>query len=124
MAQYAAVLREASGTSGMTAAMNGSVNFSTDDGWIPEFSKNRENSFVIPRVDFDNLSIEQQDLQDLNHLYDILENEILPMYYERPDEWRKIVQNGMVEVRNHFNSDRMADEYYQLIYNQPVKVMN
>ncbi|MGB7500338.1 MAG: hypothetical protein WA897_10705 [Moheibacter sp.] len=46
------------------------------------------------------------------------------MYYERPDEWRKIVQNGMVEVRNHFNSDRMADEYYQLIYNQPVKVMN
>lgn len=118
------VPREASGTSGMTAAMNGSVNFSTDDGWIPEFSKNRENSFVIPRVDFDHLSVEQQDLQDLNHLYDILENEILPMYYERPDKWRKIVQNGMVEVRNRFNSDRMADEYYQLIYNQPVNVMN
>lgn len=117
------VPREASGTSGMTAAMNGGVNFSTDDGWIPEFSKT-ENSFVIPRVDFDNLSVEQQDIQDLNHLYDILENEILPMYYERPDEWRKIVQNGMVEVRNHFNSDRMADEYYQLIYNQPVNAMN
>lgn len=118
------VPREASGTSGMTAAMNGGVNFSTDDGWIPEFAENGKNSFVIPRADYDNLSIEEQDKWDLDNLYDILENIILPTYYEKPDEWRRIVQNGMVEVRNHFNSDRMADEYYQLIYNQSVSVIN
>lgn len=113
------VPREASGTSGMTAAMNGGVNFSTDDGWIPEFAVNGENAFVIPRTDFENLSVVQQDEQDLNHLYDILENKILPTYYEQPDAWRKIVQNGMRVVKDRFNSDRMADEYYQLIYNHP-----
>ena len=118
------VPREASGTSGMTAAMNGSVNFSTDDGWIPEFSVNHENSFVIPRADFDNLSVEEQDHQDLNNLYHILENEILPLYYERPDEWRRIVQNGMKTVKEVFNSDRMADEYYRMIYNQPVNAVH
>jgi starch phosphorylase len=113
------VPREASGTSGMTAAMNGGVNFSTDDGWIPEFAVNGENAFVIPKTDFENLSVVQQDEQDLNHLYDILENKILPTYYEQPDAWRKIVQNGMRVVKDRFNSDRMADEYYQLIYNHP-----
>ncbi len=111
------VPREASGTSGMTAAMNGGINFSTDDGWIPEFAKNGENAFVIPQVDYENLSIEQQDLQDLDHLYNILENQILPTFYENPDKWREITQNGMNDVRAEFNSDRMADEYYQILYN-------
>lgn len=112
------VPREASGTSGMTAAMNGGINFSTDDGWIPEFAVNHENSFVIPRADFDHLSVEEQDNQDFENLYNILENEILPLYYEHPDEWRRIAQNGMKTVKEVFNSDRMADEYYRLIYNQ------
>lgn len=114
------VPREASGTSGMTAAMNGAINFSTDDGWIPEFAKNGENAFVIPRVDYDNLSVEEQDRLDLNHLYDMLEHIILPMYYALPDQWRKIVQNGMQDVKNGFTSNRMADEYYSLLYNQLV----
>ncbi|HEX4850854.1 MAG TPA: glycogen/starch/alpha-glucan phosphorylase, partial [Puia sp.] len=43
------VPREASGTSGMTAAMNGAVNFSTDDGWIPEFINHGNNGFVVPK---------------------------------------------------------------------------
>lgn len=111
------VPREASGTSGMTAAMNGAINFSTDDGWIPEFAKNGENAFVIPQVDYDNLSIEQQDQQDLDHLYNILENQILPTFYDNPDKWREIAQNGMNDVREDFNSDRMAKEYYQILYN-------
>ncbi len=111
------VPREASGTSGMTAAMNGGINFSTDDGWIPEFAKNGKNAFVIPQVDYENLSIEQQDQQDLDHLYDMLENQILPTFYDNPDKWREIAQNGMNDVREDFNSDRMAKEYYQILYN-------
>ena len=110
------VPREASGTSGMTAAMNGSVNFSTDDGWIPEFAQNGENAFVIPQADYENQSIEQQDRWDLDHLYIILENQILPTFYENPNRWRTIVQNGMNGVRKDFNSDRMADEYYKILY--------
>ncbi len=111
------VPREASGTSGMTAAMNAAVNFSTDDGWIPEFAKNGENAFVIPQADYENWTTEQQDEWDLNHLYDILENQILPLYYDHPDRWREIAQNGMNDVRDRFNSDRMADEYYKILYN-------
>lgn len=110
------VPREASGTSGMTAAMNGSVNLSTDDGWIPEFAKHGENSFVVPKADYDNMSVYDQDNYDLNKLYEILENEIIPMYYDRPDEWRKVTQTAMDDVKVAFNSDRMADEYYKQIY--------
>ncbi len=110
------VPREASGTSGMTASMNGSVNLSTDDGWIPEFAKNGVNGFVVPQADYDNISIYDQDNFDLENLYKTLENEILPTYYDRPDEWRKIQQTAMDEVKAKFNSDRMADEYYKMIY--------
>lgn len=111
------VLREASGTSGMTASMNGSVNLSTDDGWIPEFAKNGVNSFVVPKADYANMSVFDVDNYDMNQLYDILENQILPMYYERPDEWRQVVKNAMDDVKEQFNSDRMADEYYKIMYN-------
>ena len=111
------VPREASGTSGMTASMNASVNLSTDDGWIPEFAKNGVNSFVVPKADYANMSVYDVDHYDMNKLYEILENEILPMYYDRPNEWRQVVKNAMDDVKVQFNSDRMADEYYKLIYN-------
>ncbi len=111
------VPREASGTSGMTASMNASVNLSTDDGWIPEFAKNGVNSFVVPKADYANMSVFDLDNYDMNQLYDILENQILPMYYERPDEWRQVVKNAMDDVKEQFNSDRMADEYYKIMYN-------
>ncbi len=110
------VPREASGTSGMTASMNGSVNLSTDDGWIPEFAKNGYNSFVVPKADYENMSVYDVDNYDMNKLFDILENEILPMYYERPNEWRQVVKNAMDDVKEQFNSDRMADEYYKVMY--------
>jgi glycogen phosphorylase len=111
------VPREASGTSGMTAAMNGAINFSTDDGWICEFAKHGENSFVIPQADYKNLNVHEQDEHDLNHLYKILEEEVIPMYYKNPSKWRKIVKQGMKEVVDQFESGRMAREYYEVMYN-------
>lgn len=111
------VPREASGTSGMTASMNGAVNFSTDDGWIPEFVNHGNNGFVIPKADYMNMSVHQQDEYDLNKLYEILEDEIIPLYYENRDTWRQIVKNGMRDVRFQFESGRMAAEYYDLLYN-------
>ena len=110
------VPREASGTSGMTAAMNGAVNLSTDDGWIPEFAKHGENSFVVPKADYANLSTEDQDKHDLSKLYEILENEIIPMYYQNRNGWRNIVKNGLRDVRFQFDSNRMANEYYEVMY--------
>lgn len=110
------VPREASGTSGMTAAMNGAVNFSTDDGWIPEFINHGHNGFVIPKADYENMVTHEQDEYDLEKLYEILENEILPLYYDGYDTWRIIMKNGMRDVRFQFDSNRMADEYYELLY--------
>lgn len=110
------VPREASGTSGMTAAMNGSVNFSTNDGWICEFINHGNNGFVVPTVDYQNMSTQQQDEYDLNKIYDILENEILPLYYDDKDTWRQVVKNGMRDVQFQFDSNRMANEYYEILY--------
>ncbi len=111
------VPREASGTSGMTAAMNGSVNFSTNDGWICEFINHGNNGFLVPPVDYEKMSTHEQDEYDLEKLYEILENQILPMYYENPNVWRQIVKNGMRDVRWQFDSNRMAKEYYEIMYN-------
>lgn len=110
------VPREASGTSGMTACMNGAVNLSTDDGWIPEFVNHANNGFVVPKADYANMSVQAQDDYDLNKLYEILEQQILPLYYENYDTWRQIMKNGMMDVRWQFDSNRMAQEYYELMY--------
>ena len=111
------VPREASGTSGMTAAMNGSVNVSTNDGWIVEFINHGNNGFVVPPLDYENMHVQDQDQYDLDEMYRILNEEVLPLYYEAPQTWRQIVQNGMKDVRFKFDSNRMAAEYYDLLYN-------
>ena len=110
------VPREASGTSGMSAAMNGAVNLSTNDGWICEFIHNGNNGFVVSPVDYMNMHVEEQDNYDLNKLYEILENEILPIYYNNYDTWRQVVKNGMRDVQVQFDSNRMANEYYEILY--------
>lgn len=110
------VPREASGTSGMTAAMNGAVNFSTDDGWIPEFINHGHNGFVVPKASYAAMVTHEQDEYDLNKLYEILESEILPLYYSNYNTWRQVMKNGMRDVRFQFDSNRMAHEYYEMLY--------
>lgn len=111
------VTREASGTSGMTAAMNGAINFSTNDGWVREFKDlNKEQvAFVLPIVDH-TLPTYQQDQMDLDNLYQMLEGEILPLFYNTPKKWWDMVELSMARVAPYFDSDRMADEYYMKLY--------
>ncbi len=109
------ITREASGTSGMTAAMNGGVNLSVPDGWIPEFARNGENSFTAPPADA-NAWLHEQDDFDHNNLMDTLEKVILPAYYRQPDRWLQIVKNSMQDILPFFDSDRMATEYYEKMY--------
>lgn len=109
------VTQEASGTSGMTAAMNGSVNISTYDGWICEFAKSGHNSFLIPEADL-SLSPDARDQYDLLGFYQLMDTEVLPMYYGDKDAWWDLVITSMNDVVPFFNSDRMADEYYKNIY--------
>jgi glycogen phosphorylase len=112
--------REASGTSGMTAAMNASVNLSTLDGWIPEFASHGHNAFVVPETD-PSQPEEFRDEFDRVNLLNTLENEILPTYYDEPERWLAIVKNSMTEIAPFFDSDRMADEYYRKLYGVTVK---
>jgi glycogen phosphorylase len=107
---------EASGTSGMTAAMNGSVNLSIPDGWVPEFAKHGKNSFVIDTAN-DGLTQESKDKIESQKLLDILEKEIIPMYYDHPAKWQKVITSSMKDVLPFFDSGRMADEYYEKLYN-------
>lgn len=109
------ITREASGTSGMTAAMNGSVNVSTNDGWMPEFAKTGQNSFVLPEVAY-KLSEVHQDAFDSTNLYELLEKEVLPTFYENTKKWDEIVFKAIDDVLPEFSSERMARQYYQELY--------
>ncbi len=110
------ITREASGTSGMSANMNGSIHFSIDDGWNPEFAKDGKNAFTIPPLDY-KLSSAEQDAIDNKNMMDILENIIIPTYYDKPKEWVTIMKSAMNDVEVAFDSGRMAIEYYERMFN-------
>ncbi|MGI4870167.1 MAG: alpha-glucan family phosphorylase [Janthinobacterium lividum] len=107
--------REASGTSGMTAAMNACVSLSIADGWIPEFAKDGENCFIIGHAD-EKLPEEQKDAQEADTLLTVLEKTVVPLYYDQPKQFLKIVKAAMKDVEPEFESGRMAREYYENLY--------
>ena len=109
------ITREASGTSGMTAAMNGSLNLSVNDGWIPEFAKHGENAFVLPEADPTQPHSVQDDF-DSQNLHKMLRNEVLPAYYGSPEKWQDMVLQAMEDVTPAFSSHRMATDYYRELY--------
>lgn len=110
------VSREASGTSGMAASMNGSIHFSTDDGWHPEFAIDGVNAFTIPPIEHGSAT-EVQDMEDNRNMMDILEHQIIPLYYEHPEQWTQMMKRAMSDVIPRFDSGRMAHEYYERLYN-------
>ncbi|MBD3840954.1 MAG: alpha-glucan family phosphorylase [Campylobacterales bacterium] len=109
------ITREASGTSGMSAAMNGAINFSISDGWHPEFCQEGINSFTISGAD-STLSIEEQDFQDNKSMMDKLEQTIVPLYYNHPKQWAQLMRNSMNGVLHDFDSGSMAHKYYEKMY--------
>jgi len=111
------ISREASGTSGMTASMNGTIHFSTDDGWHPEFAIDGMNAFTIPAIDHTKPT-EVQDMEDNKNMMDVLENQIIPIYYDNPDQWTQMMKRAMSDVIPHFDSGRMVHEYYEEMYDR------
>jgi len=107
--------REASGTSGMTAAMNGSINLSLPDGWVPEFAKDKENCFLISAA-ADRQSDAAIEAAENKSLLDTLEQVVIPMYYEHHADWLTILKKAAANVEPAFESGRMADEYYREMY--------
>ena len=109
---------EASGTSGMKAAINGVVNLSILDGWWPE-AYDGSNGYVIGTQDFS--SSEEQNKHDAESLYSVLENEIRPLFYRRnqagiPEGWCEVVKNSIKTVAPHFSARRMLKEYVRNAY--------
>ena len=109
---------EASGTSGMKAAINGVVNFSILDGWWPEAYRGG-NGYVIGGQDFQNQ--DEQNRYDAESLYKILETEIRPLFYKRnaeniPLEWCEVIKNSIKTVTPQFSARRMLKEYVQNAY--------
>ncbi|GAA4429603.1 alpha-glucan family phosphorylase [Pontibacter saemangeumensis] len=110
------VSHEASGTSGMSAVMNGAVLLSTADGWVPEFIRHGSNGFMVPAVD-PSLPLHEQNQLDAKCILDKLQYDILPLYYKQQDRWLTIIKNSMRDILPFFDSDRLAKEYYEKLYN-------
>ncbi len=73
------------------------------------------NAFTIPEVDHQ-LDIRDQDRIDNKNMMDILEDIIIPMYYNEPKQWVEIMKNAMSEIEIEFNSGRMAHQYYEFMF--------
>ncbi|EHQ31176.1 alpha-glucan family phosphorylase [Mucilaginibacter paludis] len=108
--------REASGTSGMTAAMNGSINLSMPDGWVPEFAVDNQNCFLIQPA-ADDLPEGEKDRQENDSLLSVLENTVVPLYYDNHQQWLSILKKAAHDVVPAFEAGRQAREYYDLMYN-------
>ncbi len=112
---------EASGTSGEKAVMNGVVNLSVLDGWWAEgFRPNA--GFAIPESrTFSNQQF--QDELDAEIIYNLLEDEIVPLFFERnesgiPNGWVQYIKNTISEIAPHYTMKRMLDDYYSKYYNR------
>lgn len=112
---------EASGTSGEKALMNGVVNFSVLDGWWLEGYREGAGWALTEKRTYQNQ--DQQDQLDAATIYNLLENEILPLYYARnkkgySEGWIKTVKNSIAQIAPHYTMKRQLDDYYAKFYNK------
>jgi starch phosphorylase len=110
---------EASGTSGMKSAPNGGINLSVLDGWWRE-GYTGSNGWAIG-AEIDNGTTEFQNEVDANSLYQLLENQIVPLYYAKPDgklplAWLQLMRESIRSVTPVFNTQRMVKEYTEQLY--------
>jgi starch phosphorylase len=99
---------EACGTSGMKAALNGALNFSTKDGWFYEVNSNE-------------IGWEIDDKNIKSSVYDVLENEIVPTYYDNgriTEQWIKKMEAARSLMLNNFSATRMLRDYIEKIYSK------
>lgn len=116
---------EASGTSGMKAGLNGVLNVSISDGWVPEGIVNGVNGWT-----FGEGSTESA-VEDRKELFRLLEETILPIYYERPSaksdfspRWVRMMKESIQSMAQKFNTERMMREYIEKMYLPAVEPKN
>jgi glycogen phosphorylase len=108
---------EASGTSGMKASLNGVPHLSIGDGWWAE-GYTGDNGWLIDAGEAGDQ--DAQDTADAARIYDLLENEIVPSFYDRdngiPSRWLSIVRSAIVSVAPRFSARRMVKDYVETMY--------
>jgi len=107
---------EASGTSGMKSAHNGVINFSVLDGWWVEGWVEGVTGWAIGPHPDEQLSTEETKIRELDDLYNKLEYIIIPMFYQKRDEWIKMMENSIGKIAYYFNSHRMMRRYVTEAY--------
>jgi glycogen phosphorylase len=109
---------EASGTSGMKAGMNGVLNLSILDGWWDE-GYDGENGWAI-RPASPELDPHRRDQEEARTLYEILQHQVIPLYYARTDgyspEWLRMAKRSMASLLPQYDASRMLGEYVSKFY--------
>ncbi len=110
---------EASGTSGMKAGFNGVINLSVLDGWWGE-GYTGDNGWAIKPAS-EKLSDERRNLEESRSLYELLQDKVIPLYYDRGDlgfspEWIAMAKRSIMTLLPRFNSERMVGEYLSRFY--------
>ncbi|HEX4639032.1 MAG TPA: alpha-glucan family phosphorylase, partial [Chthoniobacterales bacterium] len=110
---------EASGTSGMKSCPNGGINLSVLDGWWHEGFNGTNGWAIAPEIN--DGAVEFQTAVDSNSLYQLLENQIIPLYYAKPDgrlplAWLQLMRESIRSVTPIFNTHRMVKEYTERLY--------
>lgn len=106
---------EASGTSGMKSSMNGVLNMSILDGWWPEACKDEINGWQIGNG-FQSENVEELDKNDLDSLYNVLLNKVIPTYYGDKKKWENMMRESIISTKDFFSVERMLKEYFEKLY--------
>ncbi len=111
---------EASGTSGMKAAVNGVLNLSVVDGWVAEGPQHGVSGWLLCTVCGKTSASVSQDERDQQALYNVLLTEVIPTYYTDHSRWHNMMRASIDMANYQFSSHRMLREYYDVMYHRTV----